>query len=112
MKRDTARMGLAIGREYWDSARARGRRDFADQPALSYSWRPEYADHAACAADGFVQDGGDRVEFPDAPHEFGLAAAAWVVFADRQQLPGRHGVVSSFDLHRLRLAKLNAVLDE
>ena len=73
---------------------------------------PTMLNGAAEAVRGFLQDGGDCVEFALAANEFRFGAWTPAVLTDGEHAPRCDRSVRAFDVHKLTSAKMDSVLDQ
>ena len=107
VKRDLRGMRLAVGLEHVDTAAIRYRGDFADKSALADPGWANQPNDGAVALDRAVQKSVDGRHLPSPSDERGLVAAA-ILPGHAEEYPGRDGVVSTLDLHQLRIARAAA----
>jgi hypothetical protein len=101
-----------MSREHLDAAGSRHRRSLADQPALADPGRPHDADDVTGSIDDFVENPGDRVEFPRTSHEGDFVVSSETGFANSQEAAGAHRIGGSFDVHQFTFTQCDGVLHQ
>ena len=70
------------------------------------------SDDASGSIDRLVENCGDGAQLPPATDQRWLTASSRLMIGDRQQPTRRDGAHRSFDVHHLRIAEDDSVLDQ